>query len=107
MVRENSSPSTVYKLLKARAIKNTYAVQINGSYLPATFPKKYEAEYNALRGNCLFYSWTIVDGNYPDADDSRNSWDAMYDIGYRMAMTNQYLDLIKFAAEKYLKIYGQ
>ena len=35
-----------------------------------------------------------------DYVDDTGIWQEMYDLGYRMIMTNNYLELVKFAATK-------
>ena len=108
MIRDKyDTPSNTYDILSKKAMPNSFAIQINGSYNIDTFPDKYSKDYAYLKDKCVMLSWTIVDGNYPYAVDTEESWEIMYyDIGYRMIMTNSYMDLVKYAAAIYERTNG-
>jgi len=103
LVRSNSNPvNNVYnKFVELGAVKGSYGVQVNGRFDSESFPERYKATYDTLRGKVLMWGWTISDASngYSDANDSADNWQMMYDLGYRMIMTNKYLDMVKFAAK--------
>jgi len=102
MLRANSGQINVYNALLLDAMPNSFAIQMNGSFNSETFPNSYKDAYKFLKEkNCLMLGWTIVDETYPFAVDGKKSWDQMYELGYRMIMTNKYLDLVKYAAAIY------
>jgi len=104
LIRDNSNPlNNVYNYLKNAAVPGSFGVQVNGRFNPSTFPTRYASTYEALKGKVLMWGWTISDekNGYPDSMDCEDNWEAMYNLGYRMIMTNKYLELVKFAAETY------
>jgi len=95
MVRSDSNPvKYVYDPLVQQAPAGSFAVQVGGTFNQSTFPSKFQSAYKTLKGKVLMWGWTIG-----DVDDT-GIWQEMYDLGYRMIMTNNYLELVKFAAKK-------
>ena len=80
-------------VLKEGAIPDTFAIQFGGTYREG-FKTRLAAEYEFLRDKVNIAGWTIG-----DVDDT-GIWQEMYDLGYRMIMTNNYLELVRFASEK-------
>ncbi len=102
MIRENSSPKSTYKYLMANAMPGSFAIQVNGRFDPDSYVSRYGSDYEYLKDKILMLGWTISDGTaYPDSNDGKTYWDQMYDLGYRMIMTNKYMKLVKYAATKY------
>ncbi len=93
LLRENSNTTSSYKALSATAIKNSFAIQVNGAY-QLNFKDRYNAIFPELNDKILLAGWTIN-----DTLDFEQYWQEMYDLGYRMIMTNDYLNLVKFAAK--------
>lgn len=91
----SQSPQTIYGVLKANAMPNSYAVQVNGHFvLKEEFYKtRYGEAYKYLKGKTMFAGWTI-----DNVTDNEYCWKKMYELGYRMIMTNNSLDLVKYAA---------
>ena len=91
----SQSPQTIYGVLKANAKPNTYAVQVNGQFvLNEDFYKtRYGEAYKYLKGKTMFAGWAI-----DNVTDNEYCWKKMYELGYRMIMTNNSLDLVKYAA---------
>ncbi len=101
LIRDNRDPlENVYKYLAENAIPGSFGVQVEGRYQADVFPERFKATYEALAGKVMMWGWTIVDKSwYPDSLDCADTWDKMYGVGYRMIMSNKYLDLVKYARE--------
>ena len=101
MVRTNTGTKTIFTMLQKQGVPGTWALQVNGRYKPDEFPSRYTEMYSLVKeNNIMMWGWTINDGTaYPDANDCSEYWDSMYEVGYRMIMTNKYLELVKYAAE--------
>lgn len=93
LLRENSNTNSSYKALSATAIKNSFAIQVNGAY-QLNFKDRYNVIFSELKDKILLAGWTIN-----DTLDFEQYWQEMYDLGYRMIMTNDYLNLVKFASK--------
>ena len=90
-------PTEVYSVLKDGAFPDTFAIQFGGLY-GEKIKTKLGAEFEALRDKINIAGWTIT--RLIENFDSEKTWQEMYDLGYRMIMTNNYLELVKFAHKK-------
>lgn len=91
----SQSPQTIYGVLKVNAKPNSYAVQVNGQFVlnEEFYKTRYGDAYKYLKGKTMFAGWTI-----DNVTDNEYCWKKMYELGYRMIMTNNSLALVKYAA---------
>jgi len=89
------APTEVYDVLNEGAIPDTFAIQFGGTYREG-FKTRLASEYEFLRDKVNIAGWTI--GAKGDPFDGEKTWQEMYGLGYRMIMTNNYLELVKYSA---------
>ncbi len=71
------------------------ALLVNGQFEPENTSKNTAIKAHANKyKNTRLGGWTITDNT-----DIRAVWEQMYDVGFRMIMVNNIMELIKFAAE--------
>ena len=97
MPRDGDAQSTTFKYLEEYAIENSFAIQVGGTFTGTTSVHN-GAVFQDWKSKVLLFGWTIDDFA---TNDNAQVWQKMYDLGYRMIMTNDYLGMIKFAATKY------
>jgi len=94
MTRDDNPGEDTLKYLEKFAIPNSYAVSVGGTYRPG-WDSPTKPTFQEWRKKLTIHGWTIED------KDDTEIWQEMYDLGYRSIMTNNYLELVKFAATKY------
>jgi len=97
MPRDGNAESSTYTYIEAQAIENSFAIQVGGTFTGTTSVHN-GAVFQDWKNKVLLFGWTIDDFA---TNDNAQVWQEMYDLGYRMIMTNDYLGMIKFAASKY------
>jgi len=95
MPRDNKASASTYTYLQNNAIENSYAIQVGGTFREQTSVHT-GSTFRSWKDKILISAWTI-----DDDIDNIQTWTTMYGLGYRMIMTNNYLEMVKFAASKY------
>ena len=95
--RDGNASASTYKYLKENAIENSFGIQVGGTF-EGTTSTHTGSTFQEWKDMITIWGWTIEE---PETNDNIKVWQEMYDLGYRMIMTNEYLEMLKFAASKY------
>ncbi len=83
-----------YSYFTNNAEPNSFAIQLNGDYKSST---NYSMAYKLLGDKVTFLAWTIGTGD--SWNDYRKNWEAMYNNGLRIIMTNDLFNLAQYCED--------
>ena len=80
-----------------KAFENSVGFQIGGDFV-AEHKIAEQQGFKKWCGKVVVWGWTINNAGY--YNDCYDIWAQMYELGYRMIMNNNNLELVKFASTK-------
>jgi len=109
LIRDDNADPVTFEYLCQNAVKSTFGIQASGNFIPEGGIQAGETyippsdiikkdTFKEWREKVVLWGWTIGDHGY--SNDFRCNWEQMYTLGYRMIMNNDFINLVKFSAEK-------
>jgi len=98
--REHTASLSTLKYFESQAMKDSYGIQV-GTNFNEVGAVHNSAGFQEIKKNMLVFGWTLFytnDGKIDSETDNVGKWQKMWDVGYRMIMGNNYLELVKYSA---------